>query len=429
MSKKYAPQVVCATINDLEDIAAFNARIHEEERVKPTIRDLITMKKIPDISRGFLLARNPENDEVISSCCLIPQKLRYGNIPIHAGNPEFVGTDVAFRRMGLISKQFEIMHGWSEENKDDLLLIGGVPYFYRQYGYEMTVCMGYRHTAHPSVLDEIKQPDNEIIFTLAEKKDIPELIRLLGQDSQTYLISGDWSKQDWLYMIEDQKTNGCASQQIYLIHRKNGVLIGVVRYNNAINEGRLCLVGANIDPVLATWDEVEAAILIQLKKVSEENAKSTGKTLKEVGIQLPPSHPLLVRTMHIFPHQNQGYAWYVRIPNIIRFLHKIKPVLEENIHNSPYRGLSRMLHINLFRQGIQIEFEKGMIKSIKEWKAKIHEDGDFLCPESAFIHLVMGHRTSMEIQHLYRDCYGKKDAAQIIDSCFPKRDSYLYLAI
>jgi hypothetical protein len=429
MTKKNVPDVVPATLTDLEDIASFNACIHEDELVKPTIRDLIIMKKIPEIERGFLLARNPENGEIISSCCLIPQTLRYGNIPIQAGNPEFVGTDVAFRRMGLISKQFEIMHQWSEENGDDLLLIGGVPYFYRQYGYEMTVNMGNHRTAHPSVLDEVKQPENEIRFELAAEKDIPELIRLLGQDSQAYLISGDWSRQDWLYMLADQKNNGCAAQQVYMIRRKNGVCIGTVRYNNRIDEGHLYLVGANIDPVLSTWDEVESALLIQLKSVAEESVKKSGKILKEVGIQLPPSHPLYIRTAHIFPNENHGYAWYVSIPNLLQFLNKVKPVLEENIHNSPYRGLSRMLYVNLFTRGLQIEFTKGKIKSIKEWKAKTHEDGDFLCPELAFYHLVMGHRTTTEIQHLYRDCYGKKDGAQIIDFCFPKRDSYLYLAI
>ena len=419
------PEVIPATLDDLEEIASFNGRIHEDEKVKPTVVDLIHFNKIPDIQRGFLLARNPENGEVISSCCLIPQNLRYGNIPIQAGNPEFVGTDAAFRRKGLISRQFEIMHQWSEENGDDLQFIGGIPYFYRKYGYEMTVTMANRRSDHPSVLDEIKAPEKEVNFEEASENNIPDLIRLFGQENQTYLVTGDWSKQDWLYRFGDQKNDGCASELIFILRRKNGTVIGAVRFNNAPEEKLFCLLAAVIDTNLATWDEVENAILIKLKSLAEERAQYSGKTYTEIGMKLPSTHPLMVRCGYLFKHEYKGYAWYVRVPDWVRFLNKVKTVLEENIHQSPYRGLTRTININLYTSGIQIEFGKGVIKSLKAWVPPSIEDGDFKCPESAFTHLVMGHRTVEEIQHLYRDCYGKKDTASLMNYCFPKKESYL----
>ena len=419
------PKVVPATMDDLEDIAAFNVKIHEDERVKATILDLIELKKIPDIQRGFLVARNPENGEVVSSCCLIPQNLRYGNIPIQAGNPEFVGTDAAFRRKGLISKQFDIMHQWSDENGDDIQIIGGIPFFYRKYGYEMTVTMSHSHSDHPAVLEDIKAPENEVIFDMATDKDIPDLIRLFGKEYQHYLLTGDWSKQDWHYKLVDQKNNGCGSEKIFILRRKNGVLIGAARYSNMPDEGKFYLMAAEIDPVLTTWDEVEQALLLQLKRSVDEHEKSTPGKIKEVCINLPKSHPLMVRVGHLFRRHNEGYAWYIRVPDWVKFLNKVKPVLEENIHQSPYRGLSRTISISLYSTGLKIEFKKGVIVSIKPWQPEPHEKSDFCCPEQVFAHLVFGHRTIKEIKHLYVDCYGKKDAEEFINYCFPKRDSYL----
>jgi hypothetical protein len=423
------PEVIPATLNDLEEIATFNARIHEDKRIKQSILDFIHFNKIPDIQRGFLLARNPENGEVISSCCLIPQNLRYGNIPIQAGNPEYIGTDEAFRRKGLISKQIDIMHQWSEENGDDLQFIGGIPNFYRQYGYEMTITMGNRRTDHLSVLDDIKAPENEVIFEEATENDIPDLIRLFGQENQTYLVTGDWSKQDWIYKLGNKINEGCDAELIYMLRRKNGTLIGAVRYDNTPYEKLFRLLAAEIDPVLATWDEVENAILIQLKELAEGFASSGKKPCKEIGLNLPKNHPLMVRCGYLFGRENKGYKWYIRVPNWLRFLNKVKPVIEENIHQSPYRGLSRTISISLYSSGMKIEFKKGTIVSIKPWQPEPHEKSDFRCPEQVFSHLVFGHRTIKEIKHLYVDCYGKKDAEELMDYCFPKRDSYLCPAI
>ncbi|MBI9050256.1 MAG: hypothetical protein JEZ00_12610 [Anaerolineaceae bacterium] len=427
------PEVTPASMSDLEDIAAFNGRIHDEgnnaERIIATVRDLIHLNKIKKIERGFVLARHPENNAVITSSCLIPQNLRYGNIPIQAGNPEFVGTDTAFRQKGLISRQFEILHQWSAENGDDIQIIGGIPYFYRKYGYEMTVSMEPRRTDSLLVLDKLADPEKPLQFDAAVERDIPDLIRLFGQEHQSYLLTGDWSKQDWQYILQDSKNNGCAAKRIFMVRRKNGTLIGAIKFHNHIEDGRFYIVGAEIDPVQTTWDEVQPALLMKLKELAQAQAELEGKLVKQVGLQMPLSHPLSIRLAYLFKQESEGYAWYIRIPDLQKFLQKISPVIEENVHNSPYRGLSRTLKLNLYTNSLSLEFGKGKLKSIKAWKPGSYDGGDFLCPELAFLHLLMGHRSTAEIQKMYRDCYGNKDGAAVVDACFPKRESNLSLVI
>jgi Acetyltransferase (GNAT) domain len=62
-------------------------------------------------------------------------ELSVGNIVIPAGQPEFVATDPAFRRRGLVRRLLELVHGWSAERGDLVQIIAGIPFFYRQFGY------------------------------------------------------------------------------------------------------------------------------------------------------------------------------------------------------------------------------------------------------------------------------------------------------
>ena len=61
------------------------------------------------------------------------------------GLPELVGTHPDYRRRGLVREQFEVLHRWSEERGHLMQAIGGIPYYYRRFGYEMAVYMGDGH--------------------------------------------------------------------------------------------------------------------------------------------------------------------------------------------------------------------------------------------------------------------------------------------
>jgi predicted acetyltransferase len=121
-----------AYLNDMPEIMEFNARIHKDKRLTVTIQDLLDSGKMA--AKDFLVARDASSGKVVSSSCLIPQNIQYSGIPLKAGQPELVGTDPAYRRMGLISQQFTELHRWSEAQGDDLQIIAGIPNFYRQYG-------------------------------------------------------------------------------------------------------------------------------------------------------------------------------------------------------------------------------------------------------------------------------------------------------
>ena len=76
----------------------------------------------------------------IASCLhLISQTWTYGGVPIGVGQPELIGTRPAYRGRGLVRAQFDVVHGWSAERGHRMQAIAGIPWFYRQFGYELAL--------------------------------------------------------------------------------------------------------------------------------------------------------------------------------------------------------------------------------------------------------------------------------------------------
>ena len=70
---------------------------------------------------------------------LISQTWTYDGIAFGVGRPELVGTAPAYRRRGLVRTQFEVLHQRSAERHERLQAITGIPWYYRQFGYEMAL--------------------------------------------------------------------------------------------------------------------------------------------------------------------------------------------------------------------------------------------------------------------------------------------------
>ncbi len=63
-------------------------------------------------------------------------------MPIKVGRIELVGTDPAYRRQGLIRQQMDAIHKRSAAKGEMIQAITGIPWYYRQFGYEMALNLG-----------------------------------------------------------------------------------------------------------------------------------------------------------------------------------------------------------------------------------------------------------------------------------------------
>ena len=75
------------------------------------------------------------NGRIVSTMCLIPQTWTYAGVQMAVGQPELVGTHSDYRRRGLVRAQFEVIHRRSDLAGHQWQVIGGIPWYYRQFGY------------------------------------------------------------------------------------------------------------------------------------------------------------------------------------------------------------------------------------------------------------------------------------------------------
>src|SRR5512147_916394 len=134
----------CASKDDAEALADFNGHIHSEDgwdrpdkRVAAWTHDLLSLPHPTLSPEDFTVVEETATKRIVSSLNLIPQTWSYEGIEFKVGRPELVGTLPEFRNRGLVRAQFEEIHKWCEERGYLVQAITGIPYYYRQFGYEI----------------------------------------------------------------------------------------------------------------------------------------------------------------------------------------------------------------------------------------------------------------------------------------------------
>jgi predicted N-acetyltransferase YhbS len=86
--------------------------------------------------RDIIFVEDAATGEIISSLLLLPWTLSYGGVSLPVGEMGMVGTLESHRGQGLVRAQTAYFMQRLVERGCLLSLIQGIPYFYRQFGYE-----------------------------------------------------------------------------------------------------------------------------------------------------------------------------------------------------------------------------------------------------------------------------------------------------
>ncbi|MBI4770687.1 MAG: GNAT family N-acetyltransferase, partial [Chloroflexi bacterium] len=155
-----------ATPADTEPLAQFNGRVHGrdhfDEGVAAWTRDFMS-EAHPTCgpSNVTLVEDRRAGGQIVSSLCLIPQTWTYAGIPFGVGRPEAVGTDPDYRRRGLVRAQFEALHAKSTAMGHLVQGITGIPWYYRQFGYEYALDLGGGRAAYFANVPALKEGEAE----------------------------------------------------------------------------------------------------------------------------------------------------------------------------------------------------------------------------------------------------------------------------
>ncbi len=413
--------------SDRERLPTFYKETFEEADGHPNTLDLWTQELLqhPQMSLAdfFVVVDPAADDKIVSALLLIPQIWRYEAIDLPFGRIELVATDKAYRRRGLVRELIKAAHERSEALGHIAQGITGIPHYYRQFGYAMTLDLGLMGTISLSVAPPLKE-DEQPKFTLREATgdDIPLLMELDSYSAHTSLVTVAWSAEYWRFVLTGRAEKSPMKMHMHMIVDTEETPVGYISLGT-IDEKHTALycqrwVVGEKTSYLAVFDDV----MRSLQQYAAERSE------KVVNLYFDSSFPdeLLAVMRYTFTSMQREsmYAWYLRVPDRARFLRQIAPVLERRLEGSAAHRYTGEITLGFYDfSTLKMNFEDGKLVSVEN--GEVTDDtklnGEF--PYHTWLHMVFGQNTYRELQQVLPDVGLHREAAVVMQAIFPKKRS------
>jgi hypothetical protein len=176
-----------------------------------------------------------------------------------------------------------------------------------------------------------------------------------------------------------------------------------------------------------SWLAVTPTVLRYLADYGSKRAAQAKKSLSWIDFFASESHPIFRAGPGKLQPVWGPYAYYVRVPDLPRFLRHIAPVLESRLAKSIAVGHTGELKLSFYGDGLRLVFARGKLKKIQAWKPEEGASASF--PFLTFLQLLFGRRSYQELSEAYADCGGTDEAAALLEILFPKLPSEVWEAL
>ncbi|HET9589440.1 MAG TPA: GNAT family N-acetyltransferase [Anaerolineales bacterium] len=421
-----------STPEDAETLAGFNGEIHghdeaDRQRVAAWTRDLLSRPHPTLGPNDFTIVEETATGRIVSSLNLIPQTWSYEGIEFGVGRPELVGTLPEFRNRGLVRAQFEEIHKWSAERGHMVQGITGIPYYYRQFGYEMALDLAGRRFGSEANLPKLKEGEEEPYrIRPASEADLSFIAEMYRHGLRRHAVACVRTPEIFKYELNGQSERNANRHEIQLIEDPSGELVGYFRHPTFLGMTGLSALWYELKPGVS-WLAVTPSVVRFLWSKGQEYARRDGKTRTSFGFLLGAQHPAYEALGKNLPSIYDPYAWYLRVPDLPGFLNHIKPALEKRLAESIAVGHSREIKISFYRDGLRLVIEKGSIKSLERWKPTPEDDGQIAFPDRTFLQILFGYRSFNELEYTFADCWcDTEEVRALINILFPRKLSDVF---
>lgn len=429
-----------ATLADAKPLAAFNAEIHRErdvegpdERVAAWTRDLMSGTHPTFRPQDFTVVEDTRTGAIVSSLNLISQTWAYEGIPFKVGRIELVGTHPDYRNRGLIRAQFEVVHRWSAARGELAQGITGIPYYYRQFGYEMAMTLGGGRMGYRPHMPKLKEGESEPYRVRpASEADLPFIAELYGLGARRQPVCCLRDEALWRYELSGRSERNANRRLLRVVETAAGEPVGFITHAGWLWGTQMWLSAYELKPGVS-WLAVTPSVMRYLWTTGEGYGARDGKPCDTLGFGLGAEHPAYTVAADRLPHVREPYAWYIRVADVPGFVRHVAPALERRLAASPAAGYSGSLKISFYRSGLLLRFEQGRLADVADWTPTPQDWGDAAFPGLTFLHLLFGHRTFDELRHAFADCgvtmQGPMSADEIcavLNALFPKRPSHVW---
>jgi hypothetical protein len=423
-----------STPEDCERLAQLAAQVFRDRPDDPPdtasadwTRDLMSGHHPLIGPTDFAVVENTHDGTLVALTCLLSQVWTYDGIDLPVGRPEAVGTLEDYRHRGLVRAIFELIHARSTALGHLAQGITGIPYFYRQFGYEYALDFEGNRPIAWSAIPNLKEGEAEP-FHLREATldDIPTLMELYDRGRAYALTSTRIDDSFWRWMLVGANQDTPQRWRIYLIvdgaERKCGYVVTVQTvWREGLNVGAIGV--AEGVPLAATLPSVLRALR---EAMAADPRRSTGEPARPLLFSLGRAHAVHEALGDLLPPEPQHpYPWLVRVPDLPAFLGRIAPVLERRLHGSVMAGHSGESRLDFYRGGLRLVFRDGRLETVADWRAGPWDTADAGFPPGVFLQLLFGYRSLDELRDIFPDVWADGMALPLLRALFPARPSWV----
>jgi hypothetical protein len=285
-----------------------------------------------------------DGSRVVSSVGGLPLRLRLDGTDLPTYQVEYVVTDPAFQRRGLVRAQIAWHHRRSAQRGDLVQVIAGIPYVYRRFGY------GYGFD-HPPLfhLDADRLPAMPPVTVRdAQPSDVAALVSL---ERLRPAVGVRTVRDESVWALRSALAAANPHHHL-LVALVDDVVCGWARLFDEPDLHR-----SDLLPSLATDRDVAIALLrATLERAGDKRVEAFdgpgtvfGRTLHEVGTRIA-----------------LDFGFYARVADPVALLETLRPVLSERLARSHLSNERGDLAISLYRHGVRLEYDGGEVRAVRE---------------------------------------------------------------
>jgi hypothetical protein len=434
-----------STPDDVERVATLYARAFQASAAGPPnwhlpiwARDMFSGRHPHIGPRDFALVEDTRSGTVAAATCLLGYTIHYEGIPLRLGRPEAVASLPEYRRQGLIRAIFALIHARSAARGDLVQGITGIPFYYRQFGYEYAARLNQGLTVYFPAIPAL-QPGMVEPYRLREAtlEDVPLLCRVWARHRATAAVWTEIEPTYWRWVMAGMHPDALERWRVYVIAAAAGAAADsqAEQVEDGSADGRP--VGALIlfpgrwgVAVNVTAPMVDAGVpLVQVLPAVLRGVQALAETTRPVRPETPPAGAItfwggqtLRGALGDLACVEPAYpeAWYLRVADLPRFFGHVTPVLERRLAQSAHAGYTGELTLDFYRAGLRLVFENGRLTVVEDWRRPVWGEAKAGFPPLVFLQVLFGYRSLHELRRIYPDVWAAGDAAPLLDALFPK---------
>ncbi|MBI2856688.1 MAG: GNAT family N-acetyltransferase [Chloroflexi bacterium] len=422
--------------DDTDRLVRFNSEMHagpDRNGPSPSIaawtRDLMTRPHPGLTLNEILVVEEPASGRIVSSTVYFDQKWAYAGIELPVGRPELVSTHPDFRNRGLIRRQFEVINRWGAERGHLVQGITGIPYYYRQFGYDLALEDTPQRSAPLSAVPQRKEGEEaRTVLTDATEEDTSLILKMYRASQSRSLFSAQVRDEEIDHLLFRITPIEEFSRHPLLICDANDRRLGFAWVGLSYRRKTAMILAIEyID--IGMWRPNIASFITELG--AWVRSKTTpNRPVDVVMFLLPANHPAQPLLGGEFASGDRPYAWYVRVPDMPALLRQLAPALSARLKGTAHEGLTQEVLISWYRSGIVLKFADGVLADVASVSWPRREDAAVRFPDLTFYQMLFGRRSFAELHDMYVDCAARSRAdADLMDVLFPKKPSDLTFAL